>query len=128
VKPTPILLGVIGIILGLVGIGAVRDATQSTHTQMDPASRIEVIVEADIHRGEVGQSIDEIVEAQIVTCRLEVHSDVVAEIESLGNDRFRAILSPTMDNTDQRQFRGCLEDWIIDHVRLDVVRLTTLDS
>jgi hypothetical protein len=28
-----------------------------------------------------------------------------------------------MDETDQRQFRGCLEDWVIDHVQADVVRL-----
>jgi hypothetical protein len=28
-----------------------------------------------------------------------------------------------MDDTNRRQFRGCVEDWMIDHVRLDVVRL-----
>jgi hypothetical protein len=28
-----------------------------------------------------------------------------------------------MDDTNRRQFRGCVEDWIVDHVRLDVVRL-----
>jgi hypothetical protein len=32
-----------------------------------------------------------------------------------------------MDDTDQRQFRGCLEDWSIDHVRTDVERLEPLD-
>jgi len=127
-KPAPALLGLVGLVGGLVGVRALRDATLSTHTQMDADSRIEVVVDAETHGGEIGQSIDEIVEAQIVTCRLEVHSDVVGEIESLGNARFRATLSPSLDHTDQRQFRGCLEDWIIDHIKLDVVRLTTLDS
>ena len=127
-KPAPALLGLVGLVGGLLGVLALRDATLSTHTQMAADSRIEVVVDAETNRGEIGQSIDEIVEAQIVTCRLEVHSDVVGEIESLGNARFRATLRPSMDHTDQRQFRGCLEDWIIDHIKLDVVRLTTLDS
>jgi hypothetical protein len=28
-----------------------------------------------------------------------------------------------MDETNRRQFRGCLEDWLVDHIRLDVVSL-----
>ena len=127
-KPIPALLGVVGVVGGLLGVRALSDATLSTHTEVDPDSRIEVVVDVDAHGGEIGQSIDEMVEAQIVTCRLEVHSDVVGEIVPLGNDRFSATLSPSMDHSDQRQFRGCLEDWIIDHVKLEVVRLTTLDS
>ena len=95
---------------------------------MDRDSEIEVVVDAETNRGEIGQSIDEMVEAQIVTCRLEVHSDVVGEIESLGRRPLPGHPEPGMDHTDQRQFRGCLEDWIIDHIRLDVVRLTSLDS
>lgn len=127
-RPTPVLLGVVAVIGGLIGLRSLRDATLSTHTtKIAPDSRIELIVDASIHRGEAGQSIDEIVEAQIVTCRLEVSSDVVGAIESLGNDRFRAVLSPSMDHTNQRQFRGCLEDWIIDHGKLDVVSLATVD-
>ena len=127
-KPIPALLGVVGVVGGLLGVRALSDATLSTHTEVDPDSRIEVVVDADTHGAEIGQSIDEMVEAHIVTCRLEVHSDVVGEIVPLGNDRFSATLSPSMDHSDQRQFRGCLEDWIIDHVKLEVVRLTTLDS
>ena len=123
------ILGVVGAVAGLLGLRAVRDATLSTHTtKIADNTRIELIVDASIHRSEAHQSIDEIVEAQIVTCRLEVNSDVVGDIESLGHNRFRAVLTPTMDHTNQRQFRGCLEDWVIDHVRLDVVSLTTLET
>ena len=126
-RPAPVLLGVVGVIGGLIGVRAVRDATLSTHTPIAADSRIELVVEAETHRGEIGQSIEEIVEAQMVTCRLEVHSDIVGEVEALGNNSFRAVLSPSMDHTDQRQFRGCLEDWVIDHIRLDVVHLTTIE-
>ena len=59
----------------------------------------------------------------MLTCRLEVNSDVVGDIEPLGDGRFQAVLSPSMDETNRRQFRGCLEDWQIDHVRLDVLSL-----
>ena len=126
-KPIPALLGVVGVVGGLLGVRELSDATLSTHTEVRPNSLIEVVVDAETSGGEVGQSIDEMVEAQIVICRLEVHSDVVGEIESIGNDRFRATLRPGMDHTDQRQFRGCLEDWLIDHVKLDVVRLTAVE-
>jgi hypothetical protein len=128
-RTTPVILGVVGVAAGLLGLRAVRDATLSTHTtKIADDSRIELIVDASIHRNEAQQAIDEIVEAQIVTCRLEVNSDVVGEIEALGHNRFRAVLTPSMDHTNQRQFRGCLEDWIIDHVSLNVVSLTTLKT
>jgi hypothetical protein len=55
-----------------------------------------------------------------------VASDVVGEIEDQGGGRFRATLSPALDETNRRQFRGCIEDWVIDHVRMDVVRLAVL--
>ena len=32
-------------------------------------------------------------------------------------------LVPALDDSNQRQFRGCLEDWVIDHVKLDVEQL-----
>jgi hypothetical protein len=67
------------------------------------------------------------VEAQLAACRLEVSSDIVGEIEPLGDGRhFHAVLAPSMDETDRRQFRGCLEDWRIDSFQLDVTRLAEL--
>jgi hypothetical protein len=32
-----------------------------------------------------------------------------------------------MDETNRRQFRGCLEDWTVDHLRLDVEALDDID-
>ena len=90
---------------------------------MAAGSTVELVVKASEHGGEGGQTLAEMVEAQVGTCRLEVTSDVVGEIEDQGDGRFRATLAPALDETNRRQFRGCLEDWVIDHVRLDVVRL-----
>ena len=66
------------------------------------------------------------VEAQLQTCRLEVTSDLTGPIESLGDGRFRAVLTPAMDETNRRQFRGCVEDFVIDHVQIDVIELSVV--
>ena len=124
-KPIPILLGVIGLAIGLAAVFALREATLSTH---DPATgrEMELIVSATTKDPERSQTLPEMVEAQLLTCRLEVNSDLARPIEPLGDGRFRAVFEPAMDDTDRRQFRGCVEDWLVDHVQIDVVELNTL--
>jgi hypothetical protein len=63
------------------------------------------------------------VEAQLLTCRLEVTSDLAGPIESLGDGRFRVVLVPAMDQTNKRQFRGCVEDFVTDHLQINVLEL-----
>jgi hypothetical protein len=121
-KPLQLLLGLVGLAIGVVGVLALREATLSTHQQVT-ARRMEVLISADTRGGESGQTLEEMVEAQVLACRLEVNSDLAEPVESLGNGRFRAELTPSLDQTNRRQFRGCVEDWMIDHVRLDVTEL-----
>jgi len=124
-----LLLGAAGVVIGVVAVTALREATLSTHEPVDPDSRIEVVVAARVNGGEPGQTLDEMVEAQLVACRLEVSSDLVGEIEPLRKGGyFHAVLRPSMDETDRRQFRGCLEDWRIDQFRLDVIRLAEVGN
>ena len=117
------IAAIVGVVVLAVGVLSLRDATLSTHQPMDPDSRIELILHVRTKGGEARQTVDEMAEAQILTCRLEVSADPVTALEDLGDGRFRSILSPSMDDTDQRQFRGCLEDWVIDHVQTSVERL-----
>jgi hypothetical protein len=63
------------------------------------------------------------VEAQLLTCRLEVNSDLVGDIRDDGDGRFYALLAPALDQTDRRQLQGCLEDFVIDHLQMNVVHL-----
>jgi hypothetical protein len=102
---------------------ALREATLSTHEEVVGAREVKLVVHAETNSGEPSQTLPEMVEAQLLACRLEVNSDVDGPIESLGDGRFRAVLVPAMDETDQRQFRGCLEDWIVDHLQLNVEEL-----
>jgi hypothetical protein len=123
-KATRALLALVGMAIGVFAVVALREATLSTHESVARDSRIEVVVAARVNGGERGQTLDEMVEAQLVACRLEVSSDLVGEIEpERDGNHFRAVLQPSMDETDRRQFRGCLEDWLIDQFQLDVIRL-----
>ena len=123
--PGRVILGAVGLGVGIVGVLSLREATLSTH-QPVAAEEMELVVSAKTKGGESHQTLPEMVEAQLQTCRLEVTSDLEGPIESLGDGRFRAVLTPAMDETNRRQFRGCVEDWVIDHVRIDVVELTAI--
>lgn len=127
-KAARVILGIAGLTIGTLVVFALREATLSTHHAVAPDSTIEVIVEAESRGAERGQSLGEMVEAQLLTCRLEVTSDLLGPVEHQGGGRFRAVLSPTLDQTDKRQFRGCMEDWVIDHVRIDVVSLAEANT
>jgi hypothetical protein len=125
--PARAALALVGLTIGVTGVLALREATLSTHEPVD-RRETELVVSARTEGGEQGQTLAEMVEAQLLTCRLEVNSDLAAPIESLGDGRFRTALAPAMDQTNRRQFRGCIEDFAIDHLQIDVVRLTSLDS
>ena len=123
--PLRLLLGAVGVAIGVVGILALREATLSTHESV-AAAQTELVMSADTKGGERNQTLPEMVEAQLASCRLEVASDVGGPIESLGEGHFRAVLTPALDETNRRQFRGCMEDWLIDHVRINVTEMTNL--
>jgi hypothetical protein len=118
-----VLLGLVALAL-ILGLGArLRDATLSTHTAVAAESRIELLLNAEMRGAEQSQNLAELVQAQVLVCRLEVASDIVGAVEEVAAGRYRAVLSPSMDASNRRQFRGCLEDWGTDHVRLAVLRL-----
>ena len=125
-SPVKLALGTVGLALGLVGVLALREATLSTHEAV-AARHVEVVVSARTAGGEASQTLAEMVEAQLLTCRLEVNSDLDGPIEPLGDGRFRAVLVPAMDETNRRQFRGCVEDFVIDHLQIDIVEFNEID-
>jgi len=124
-RPGRILLGLVGLAVGVVGVLALREATLSTHQEV-AGTGTELIVSAKTKGGEKSQRLPEMVEAQLLTCRLEVSSDLDGPIERLGDERFRAVLDGALDDTNRRQFRGCVEDFIIDHLQVNVVELNVI--
>lgn len=125
INPARVLLGAVGLALGVLAVFALREATLSTHEPADPDSSVVLIVYARSERAEPGQTLPEMVEALVLACRLEVPSDVAGPIRNEGDGRFSTVLQPALDQTDRRQLRGCLEDWSIDHVLVDVVAFET---
>jgi hypothetical protein len=121
-----VVAGAVGLTIGVVLVIALREATLSTHQPVPANSRIEVVVTARTRGAEPGHTLDEMVEAQLLSCRFQVNSNVVGDIEQQGNGRYRAVFTPTLDETNRRQFRGCLNDWMIDHFRMHVVRMREL--
>ncbi len=116
-----VLLALVGLSIGAAGVLALREATLSTHQPVDPDSRLELLLEVEVRGAERTQTPIEITEALLLTCRLEVNVDPVAEVEHVDTDVYRAVVQPSLDETDRRQFKGCLEDWSLDHVLVDVL-------
>ena len=116
-----VALAVVGLIVGAIGVLALREATLSTHRKVTEAARTTIVIEAEIKGTEHNQTLDEIVEAIVVACRLEVSSDLEGDPRPLGDGIYEASLVPALDESNRRQFRGCLEDWTLDHVLVDVL-------
>jgi hypothetical protein len=119
-------LAVLGLIVGAVAVLALREATLSTHEKVTDADRTRVVLDARIRNEEHNQTLAETVQAVLLACRLEVSSDLEADPEPLGGGRFVATLTPPLDETNRRQFRGCLEDWTLDSLLVDVVVLESI--
>jgi hypothetical protein len=121
IAPGRLVLGAVGLTVGVLGTLALREATLSTHEADEPGSTVDLVVSARSEGAELGQSVPEMVHALLLTCRLEVTSDLVSPIHDEGDGRFRVTLQPALDETDRRQLRGCVEDWTIDQLLVDVI-------
>ena len=84
VRPAHVALGAVGLTAGVLGVGALREATLSTHHPVPPGSETAVLVRAEDRGAEPGQTLAEMVEVQLSLCRLEVTSDLVGHVEDHG--------------------------------------------
>lgn len=124
-KSARVIGAVVAVAIVAGGVWLLRGATMSTHSPVPAGSQLAVVIDAETRRAEGGQSLQEMASGKVLMCRLEVRdSDPVAGLERLPEPgRFRFVLQPTLDDTDRKQFRGCLEDWNLDHVLVDVVEM-----
>ena len=109
-------------VLATGGVLLARDHTQSTHSAMDPASRLRVVVEPVHNRSEPSQDLATVARARIEFCDLEVSSAIQGRPTVASEDPVTVtlIFSPALDQTDRKQFRGCVEDWQVDNHLLRV--------
>ena len=122
-KSRLIQAGVLAVAAGGVFIGgaSLMDHTMSRHEDVRPDS--ELVVELTIAtRSGVEAGNEEIAEALVVACQLEVRSNVVPDsIETIEDGRYQFVMRPGLDDSDRRQLIGCLQDLRIDNVLANVV-------
>lgn len=123
-SPARIMVALVAVALIAGGVWQLRSATMSTHVVTDPDSRLAITLDAEARQSEPGQSLEEMVAAKVGTCRLEVATaDPVGPLERGSDGSFRLVLQPSLDDTDRVQFRGCMEDWNVDHLLVDVIEM-----
>jgi len=115
---------VLGVFAGVfVGAIVLADTMLSRHDDVAEGSELVVELQINTHAA-VEAGTEEIAEALIVTCQLEVRGNVVPDsMETVGDDRYRFVIRPGLDRTDRHQLRGCLQDLRIDGVLADVVSM-----
>lgn len=117
-----ILVALVALALAAVGVQKLAEATMTRHSRTHPMSKLEVVVHADTKRYSP-YTLEEMTSSLILTCRLEVKADTFGEVEELPDDHFRFTIQPALDEADQRQLHGCLEDARIDRLQLGVVSM-----
>jgi len=121
-----LVLGVAVLILLGGGIYLLREATMSTHYETGPDSRMVIEVRAASNRAEEGVTLEQMARAQMAVCALDVSRGHGTDVRRVAgtDDRFLITLTPALDSTDRKQYRGCLEDWSVNHVQLHVLSLS----
>lgn len=113
-----------------VAVWSLRDATMSVHTRQAPDSRLEVVVESEVWGRDDASTLAAYTHIKVAMCRTEVaDTDLVVDLEPVDDEHerlFRFVLQPSLDATDRKQFRGCLHDWNLDRVEVEVVSMTDL--
>jgi hypothetical protein len=98
-------------------------------TPHDSTTTIVASVDAN-HRFE--QPVRSAAQALLLTCLADVPGDVSDQVEpaASGRDDFRVTVRPALDADDEAKVRGCIHDFVIPHVRAEVVcmRHTGRDS
>lgn len=118
-------LPVVAALLCAVAVIWLREAAMSRHERMDPDSRTEVVLRAS--DTDEGRRLEQRVRALFDVCLLEVHGTLAPNgYRRLGEDTFRFAVRPALDDTDERQLHGCLEDAHVDHIQGRVLEMDRL--
>lgn len=120
---TRVAANVLWVALLVGGVMVVRSLTQSTHPPIPPHSRTRIVLEPVQNRSEPSQTLTAVARAHLAFCDVEVSSAIQGEAEVIDDDPLllAVVFAPALDDTDRKQFKGCLEDWLVDnhliHVR-----------
>lgn len=105
-----------------LGIFLVREATISRHAPTDPASHTDVVVRGRARSDAV--DLPAATEALVGICLFEARTRRVdPETSRLDERTWSFRVRPALDEADERQLHGCLEDARVDHYLAEVVEI-----
>jgi hypothetical protein len=105
----------------VAAIVALREATMTRHVAVEPRSEMELVLRASSNVEEA--NIDEKVGALFATCQLQVATNPTGPPARLAEDTYLLGMRPALDESDQRQLVGCLEDAVLDHLQASVLSI-----
>jgi hypothetical protein len=114
--PVLVLVG----ILGIVGIGALADATQNRRDPPpDPDSTSAVVFEVDSRRypGDIDPGT-----VLWTACSGTIHHELL-DIAEVDDDIYRATVQPALGRNAERRLEGCLNDSTVDRLNGNVVSM-----
>ena len=114
----------LALLLAAATVGAIvalRETTMTRHTPVDPSTEMEVVLHASSNVEHA--SLGEMVEALFATCQLEVATNPTGPPTPLGGATYLLTMSPALDESDQRQLVGCLEDAMLDRLQASVLSI-----
>ena len=112
------------VVLAAAVVGAIvalRETTMTRHTPVEAGTEMELVLHASSNVEEA--DLDELVEALFTTCQLQVATNPTGPPTPLGDDTFLLAMRPALDESDQRQLVGCLEDAVLDRLQADVISI-----
>ena len=123
-----IAVGVLGaVVVGLVFFWA-YDQPLPRHTEV-PDGAVTIAEIAVDRRAGAEEDLPLMVQGLVSVCLLEVRGGLADEgIRGAADERFVVRIEPGLDDADRRQLHGCLEDWRVDHLLAQVVRLETVSG
>lgn len=113
------VLVVVGLFTATAAVFYLREATMTRHVAVDSGTAMEIVLR--IHTNNESAERRTLAEALFSVCQLQVDATRVAGPIRRGDGTFSFRLRPALDESDRRQFEGCIEDARIDHVQGDVL-------
>jgi hypothetical protein len=124
-----VALAVLVVAMGAIGLRWAVENTLSRHSVAEPGSGMVLTVQGR-RQSAAEHPEEDLVEAVVSMCQLEVGGDADPDtLRLVDDDRdiYEVVFEPSLDASDQRQLRGCIEDLRIDHFRATVVAMEGRD-
>jgi hypothetical protein len=110
-----------------VGVAYLREELETRHEVMPPGSRLVVDATADV-RGP-RELAPALTRGLVSSCLVEAQAKAeVLSFDWSDDEHFRFVARPSLDEPDQRQLRGCLEDLRVPRLLVSVDSMTTKDG